>query len=148
MSRTLYDCPSISRTELKEKLDGREDLKLVFVLGEWQYQAMHIPGSLNVPNSLSLYQSDQALAGLDRDDEIVVYCSSSICYASVSVYYLLVQRGFKNVRRYAGGLLDWLEAGYPFGCEDGGSSSGQQAIMSIDPASVPVANASGASQPR
>lgn len=138
----------ISRTELKEKLEGREDLKLVFVLGEWQYQAMHIPGSLHVPNSPSLYQSDEALAGLDRDDEIVVYCSSNICYASISVYYLLVQRGFKNVRRYAGGLLDWLEAGYPFGWGDGDSASRQQAIMRMDPAPVPVANASGASQPR
>jgi len=103
----------ISRPKLKEKLDRGENLKLVFVLGEWQYHAMHIPGSLHVPNSLRLYQSDEALAGLDRDDEIVVYCSSDICYASISAYYLLMQRGFKNVRRYAGGLLDWQGAGYP-----------------------------------
>jgi rhodanese-related sulfurtransferase len=103
----------ISRTELKEKLDGREDLKLVFVLAEWQYQAMHIPGSLHVPNFLSLFQSGEALAGLDRDDEIVVYCSNDMCYASTATYQFLVQRGFKNVRRYAGGLLDWQAAGYP-----------------------------------
>jgi rhodanese-related sulfurtransferase len=103
----------ISRRKLKEKLEGREDLKLVFVLGEWQYQAMHIPGSLYVPSFLTLYQSDEALAGFDRDDEIVVYCSNDICYASISAYSLLVQRGFKNVRRYASGLLDWHAAGYP-----------------------------------
>jgi rhodanese-related sulfurtransferase len=29
------------------------------------------------------------------------------------VYYLLVQRGYKNVSRYAGGLEDWYDAGYP-----------------------------------
>jgi rhodanese-related sulfurtransferase len=103
----------ITRPELKDEIDSKRDVKLVFVLGEWQYQAMHIPGSLHVPCSLSLYQSDEALAGLDRDDEIVVYCSSQACYASISAYYLLVQRGFKNVRRYAGGLLDWQGAGYP-----------------------------------
>lgn len=103
----------ITRPELKERIDKASDVKLVFVLGEWQYEAMHIPGSLNVPNSLSLYQSDEALAGLDRDDEIVVYCSSEKCFASVSAYYLLVHRGYKNVRRYAGGLLDWESAGYP-----------------------------------
>ena len=135
----------ISRTELKEKLDGRENLKLVFVLGEWQYQAMHIPGSLHMPNSLSLYQSREALAGLDRDDEIVVYCSNDLCPASISAYYLLVQRGFKKVRRYAGGLLDWQEAGYPFGRGDGGRASGQPAITTVDPAPAPVAKPTGAS---
>ena len=103
----------ISRQELREKLNKWENLKLVFVLGEWQYRAMHIPGSLNLPCSPSLYRSEDALQGLDRDDEIVIYCSNESCHASISMYYLLVQRGYKNVSRYAGGLLDWCDAGYP-----------------------------------
>jgi rhodanese-related sulfurtransferase len=103
----------ISRPELREKLDKWENLKLVFVLGEWQYRAMHIPGSLNLPCSPRLYRSEDALQGLDRDDEIVIYCSNEACYASIVVYYLLVQRGYKNVSRYAGGLEDWYDAGYP-----------------------------------
>jgi rhodanese-related sulfurtransferase len=103
----------ISGVDLKNKIDRWEELKLVFVLGEWQYRAMHIPGSLNLPCSPSLFQSEDMLKGLDRDDEIVVYCSNNACYASISVYHLLVHRGFKNVSRYAGGLLDWDSAGYP-----------------------------------
>lgn len=103
----------ISGVELKEKLDRREDLKLVFVLGEWQYRTMHIPGSLNLPCTPNLYGSADLLEGLEPDDEIVVYCSSDVCYASFSVYHLLRQRGYENVSRYAGGLLDWSEAGYP-----------------------------------
>ena len=97
----------ISREELKEKLEQRKEFKLVFTLGEWQYRAMHIPGSLN------LYQPREALTALDRDDEIVVYCSNELCYTSIFTYYFLVHHGFKNVRRYAGGLLDWDAAGYP-----------------------------------
>lgn len=102
----------ISRAELKEKID-REKLKLVFTLGEWQYRSAHIPGSLNLPCSPSLYKSEDALKGLDRDDEIVVYCSNEACFASISVYHLLEKRGYKHVRRYAGGLLDWGDADYP-----------------------------------
>jgi rhodanese-related sulfurtransferase len=102
----------ISRAELKEKIDRWEDLKLVFTLGEWQYRTKHIPGSLNLPCSPDLYRSEDALKGLDREDEIVVYCSGDVCFASISVYNLLVRRGYKNVSRYAGGLLDWAEAGY------------------------------------
>ena len=103
----------ISRTDLRDKINRWEDLKLVFVLGEWHYEAMRIPGSLNIPCSPGLFGSQDALNELKSDDEIVVYCSGEACYASISVYHLLVQRGFKNVSRYAGGLLDWQAAGYP-----------------------------------
>jgi rhodanese-related sulfurtransferase len=103
----------ISRTELKEKIDRWDNLKLVFTLGEWQYDAAHIPGSLNLPCSPRLYESEDALKDLDRDDEIVVYCSNESCFSSISVYHLLEKRGYKHVRRYAGGLLDWDDADYP-----------------------------------
>lgn len=103
----------ISGAELKDRLDRRIDLKLVFALGEWQYRAKHIPGSLNIPCPPRLYASKEALRGLERDDEIVVYCSNELCVASISAYYFLVKRGFRNVSRYAGGLLDWQDAGYP-----------------------------------
>jgi rhodanese-related sulfurtransferase len=107
----------ISRTELKEKIDKWDSLKLVFTLGEWQYRTAHIPGSLNLPCSSGLYESEDALKGLEPDDEIVVYCSNPTCSASVSVYHLLKKRGFKNVSHYAGGLLDWKEADYPLAGE-------------------------------
>ncbi len=102
----------ISRAELKEKID-RNSPKLVFTLGEWQYRTAHIPGSLNLPCTSLLYKSEDAFNGLERDDEIVVYCSNPTCSASISAYYLLKKRGFTNVSHYAGGLLDWKEADYP-----------------------------------
>ncbi|MFQ5794941.1 MAG: rhodanese-like domain-containing protein [Candidatus Bipolaricaulia bacterium] len=96
----------ISREELKEKLDRGDDFKLVMVLGDWAYRAKHIPGSLNI------FTPELAKAHLDPDDEIVVYCSNEACIASIAAYKLLVDNGYKNVRRYAGGLADWEEAGY------------------------------------
>ena len=103
----------ITRTELKAKIERWKNLKLVFTLGEWQYRSMHIPGSLNLPCSPNLFASADALKDLDRDDEIVVYCSNEACFASISVYHLLEKRGFRNVSRYAGGLQDWKQADYP-----------------------------------
>jgi rhodanese-related sulfurtransferase len=97
----------ISREELKRKMEAQKNLKLVFALGDWQYRAKHIPGSLHLP------EPEQALEALRPDDEIVVYCSNEVCHASVNAYYFLVDHGFKNVRRYAGGLVDWEDAGYP-----------------------------------
>jgi rhodanese-related sulfurtransferase len=107
----------ISGVELKERIDRLDEVKLVFALGEQQYRAMHIPGSLNLPCSPSLFGPENDFGGLDPSDEIVVYCSGEGCYASISVYHLLVQRGYQNVSRYAGGLLDWMGAGYPLAGE-------------------------------
>ena len=107
------DMRQITREELKAKIDSWENLKLVFTLGDWQYRSAHIPGSLTLPCSPNLFASADAFKDLDRDDEIVVYCSNEACFASISVYHLLEKRGYKNVSRYAGGLQDWQQAEYP-----------------------------------
>ena len=96
----------ISRDELKEKMDRGDDFKLVMTYHEWAYRAMHIPGSINI------YTPEDALSALDPSDEIVVYCTNVGCMASVKAFMILVSHGFKNVRRYAGGLQDWEQAGY------------------------------------
>jgi rhodanese-related sulfurtransferase len=97
----------ISREELKEKLDRGDDFKLVMALSEWAFRAKHIPGSINVD------RPEKVDGMLSSDDEIVVYCSNPACSASIMAYKILVQQGFKSVRRYAGGMQDWESAGYP-----------------------------------
>ena len=44
-----YDMQLISREELKQKLERGDRFKLVMALGDWQYRAKHIPGSLHFP---------------------------------------------------------------------------------------------------
>jgi rhodanese-related sulfurtransferase len=96
---------TIDREELKRKLDDSEPIKLVMALNRWAYDAKHIPGSLHFDDPDDLYSS------LHKDDEIIVYCSNVDCLSSVALYRALVERGYRNVRRYAGGLLDWEAAG-------------------------------------
>ena len=98
---------TISREELKAKLDRGDDFKLVFVLGDWAFQAKHIPGSLNISNP------ETGADYLNPDDDIVVYCSNESCVASIAAYRMLKDARFEKVRRYSGGLLDWEDAGYP-----------------------------------
>ncbi len=95
---------TISREELKDKLDKGDPIKLVMALNRWAFDAKHIPGSLHFDNPDELYSA------LVKDDEIIVYCSNVDCLSSVALYRALVERGYRNVRRYAGGLLDWEEA--------------------------------------
>jgi rhodanese-related sulfurtransferase len=109
MGPVLSNVPvrTIDREELRQKLTRGDRFKLVMSLNEWAFQAKRIPGSIhfNTP--------DEMLAGLQRDDEIVVYCSNPECLASLAVYHRLADHGYTNVRRYAGGLVDWESAGLP-----------------------------------
>ena len=47
----------IGREELKEKLDRGDDFKLVMVLGDWHFQAMHIPTSININSPLTFFHT-------------------------------------------------------------------------------------------
>jgi rhodanese-related sulfurtransferase len=98
---------TISRDELKAKIDRGDDFKLIMALNRWAYDAKHIPGSLHFDSPAELY------AAVRPDDEVVVYCSHVDCLSSVAMYRELVKRGYHNVRRYAGGLLEWEDSGLP-----------------------------------
>ena len=98
---------TIDRDELSAKLGRGDAFRLVMSLNEWAYRAKPIQGSehFNTPEEL--------LSSLRPNEEIVVYCTSPDCHASVAMYWALLDAGYTNVRRYAGGLTDWESAGLP-----------------------------------
>ena len=98
---------TIDRNELKAKLDRGDDFRLIMALNRWAFEAKHLPGSLHFDTPAELY------AAIKPEDEVVVYCSHVDCLSSVALYRDLVRRGYRNVRRYAGGLLDWEDSGLP-----------------------------------
>lgn len=101
----------ISREELKAKIDSGAAIKLVMVLSEWHYDQVRLPGSILV-NTV-----EAALQTLDKDEEIIVYCTGGACMASIQAYHILKTRGYKQVRRYEGGLIEWEAFGYPLESE-------------------------------
>ncbi|HLZ62158.1 MAG TPA: rhodanese-like domain-containing protein [Ktedonosporobacter sp.] len=98
---------TINHEELKRKLDRKEDFRLVMALGEWAYQAKHIPGSIHFATMRD------GLRSLGKDEEIVVYCSDEKCIASQAFGQLLERSGYTHVLHFAGGLEEWEQAGYP-----------------------------------
>jgi len=98
---------TISREELQAKLDRSDDFKLVMTLDKQSFKEGHIPNSINIS---SMEQAEELIA---PQDEIVVYCHDENCPSSVRAYQMLANQGFSNVRRYAGGIRDWAEAGLP-----------------------------------
>jgi rhodanese-related sulfurtransferase len=98
---------TIAREELKAKLDRGENVKLVMTMSDTAYSWLHIPGSLHFERAAD------AAKQLNPNDEVVVYCTNPLCYYSIQAYHILREKGFTKVERYAGGLMDWQEAGYP-----------------------------------
>ncbi len=103
--------PHISREELREKIERRDDFVLVDALSPMSFALSHLPGAVNLTPG---WVDDRARRRIpDRMTEIVVYCQSSDCDSSVKVANRLIELGYRNIRHYAEGKSDWIDAGLP-----------------------------------
>ena len=64
--------PTISRDELKQKIDRGERFTLVETLPEFMYKQRHLPGALNMPPNEVQQRAASVLP--DKNAQIVVYC--------------------------------------------------------------------------
>lgn len=100
----------ISRSELAEAIMAGT-ATVIDALPESYYAQQHLPGALNLVEDHVSGRAEQAVP--DRDAPIVVYCSNRACGNSQAVASKLEQLGYRNVRKYADGIQDWVEAGLP-----------------------------------
>ncbi len=102
---------TISRAALAAALDRREPLVLLEALPPMYFEDAHLPGALNMPHD----QVDELAAALipSTDALVVVYCANLPCQNSVIAAKRLAALGYTNVREYAEGKQDWIEAGLP-----------------------------------
>jgi rhodanese-related sulfurtransferase len=102
---------TITRVELRALLDRGEAVTLVEALPAGYYEDAHLPGAINIDHG----DVDRLAAELlpDRSAPIVTYCASLSCRNSAIAAEKLVALGYTDVREYAEGKQDWLEAGLP-----------------------------------
>jgi rhodanese-related sulfurtransferase len=65
---------TISRDELKQKIDRKDNFLLVEILPATAYHHNHLPGALNLEPERVAELASQLLA--DKSADIVVYCAS------------------------------------------------------------------------
>jgi rhodanese-related sulfurtransferase len=102
---------SISRDELRHKIEGGDDFVLLDALPPMSYATSHLPGAVNLPPERVDELATRRIP--DRYTQIVVYCASATCDSSVLVGNRLLALGYRNVRHYVEGKRDWVEAGLP-----------------------------------
>ena len=95
----------ITVTELKSRMDNKEDLIIIDVREPFEYDMYNIGARL-----IPLGQLPQALESLEeyKDREIILHCRSGA--RSGSAKQMMMQNGFQHVRNLLGGMLAWQEA--------------------------------------
>lgn len=95
---------------LTERAAGRDDFVLLDVREPAERQAVAIPGSTLTPPARILDGS--ALAGLDPQRPVVVYCHSGA--RSYQAAEIMLARGFRQVDNLDGGIIAWLRSAASF----------------------------------
>ncbi len=98
--------PQIDASVLADRLGG-DEVTVIDVRGEAEWEAFHIPGSINIPVGYLADRIDE----IPYSKPIVVQCQSggrSAIAASV-----LRARGVEDVTNLSGGIVAWRERGLP-----------------------------------
>ena len=78
-----------------------------------EYEAGHIPGSLNLPETQFMDVFQELGDSLPREIPLIVYCQGGDCDQSHAVLERLKDFGFELLLLYPEGWNEWKETGYP-----------------------------------
>jgi rhodanese-related sulfurtransferase len=84
---------------------------LVDALPRAAYEGEHLPGAVNVPERFAPDLAARLVP--DQGATVVVHCSGPACSRSRATAVQFERLGYRDVRVYPGGKLDWSEAGLP-----------------------------------
>ncbi len=102
---------TITRDEIKARLDRGDAITLVEALPPKYYDEAHLPGAINIPHDRVRELAPALLP--DKNAPIAVYCASTECNNSRIATDLLRSLGYVDAREYVDGKQDWIEAGLP-----------------------------------
>ena len=101
---------TITREQIKEKIDSGEPMTIIEALPKRYYDAEHLPGAMNIPHDEIQARAPDMLP--DKDAYIVVYCASTDCRNSKIATDILQKIGYTNAFEYVEGKQHWLEANF------------------------------------
>lgn len=104
---SLVDLPVTLDVDTVASLQGRDDVYMLDVREQWEYDEGHIPEITLLP----MGEIPNRLSEIPQDKTVIVTCRSGNRSGQVTDF--LRQNGFDNVHNMDGGILAWEQAGYP-----------------------------------
>jgi len=80
---------------------------------EYVYYKSHITGAISLSDSRFDEQFPDFRHNKAIETLIVVYCKEPSCGMARHVAKKLMKNGYRNVRVFSGGLIEWAHAGFP-----------------------------------
>lgn len=105
------DVSTVSTAVLAERLGGPDAPLLLDARSEAEYAVSHLPGARRVDPDAAAQALAAALADVDRQREVVVYCSVGVRSAGVAERLGTV--GFDRVANLEGSIFRWANEGRP-----------------------------------
>ena len=104
----------ITPDEVKEKLNADEDITILDVREQDEWQHSRIAGADYLGKGVIERDIEEEYP--DTDQELILYCGGG--YRSALAADNLQKMGYHNVKSLAGGFRSWTEAGYPITKDD------------------------------
>lgn len=102
----------INSEQLKTMVDKKgKDLLVFDARNPEEYQEVHIPRSLNLPQKK--FDKYKHLLPKNKKVQLVFYCNGVKCGKSKKAAKMAIAEGYKNVLVYAEGMPVWEEMNYP-----------------------------------
>lgn len=89
--------------EVDHMLKAHENVNVIDVRAEEDYQKGHIPGAINLSK-----EKWHSFEGLGKDKINVVYCYSAVCHLAAKAAYKFAEAGYP-VMEMDGGFDEWKE---------------------------------------
>ena len=105
------DLPSTTTGALAGRLDQPVPPLLLDARTEAEFAVSHLPGARHVDPDAEAGALAAALADIDPEREIVVYCSVGVRSATVTAR--LREAGFAHVENLRGSIFEWANEGRP-----------------------------------
>ena len=99
--------PLLSVQQLKKKVDQGEDLTLLDVRRQDEWDTGHVPGAMHV----FVGQVERRLSEIPRDKPVVVMCN--VGHRAGIAASILLREGYPEVFNLLGSVTAWRHAGYP-----------------------------------
>jgi rhodanese-related sulfurtransferase len=104
--------PDVPYIELNELFTQKNDVIIVDVRSQYEFQTLRVKGAMNMPVANKSFESDIVKLRQSTNKRIAVYCNGHRCLKSYQAVKKAQEAGVDNIIAFDAGIFDWTKA-YP-----------------------------------
>ena len=105
----MQDSNTLNINNLHAKIDSKENFHFIDCREQPEWKEAHIEGSTLLP--LSKFEFTYSNVLKDKNAQIIIQCRSGA--RSMNACMFLLSQGFTNLTNLRGGIIGWVQSGYP-----------------------------------